>query len=78
MLVQPIFGHLDITPGPSSQTTSTWPFIQVEGDQHIMSQGVGHDIGSPTILASREQIIDDLIEHVMADYAGAWERLAAL
>lgn len=77
-MLQPILETQNLVPGPWSQTTCTWPLVLKEGDQKIISQGVGHDIGSPIIQASREETTDRLIERILTEHAGAWERLAAL
>ena len=65
-------------PGPSSQTSTTWPLVMLEGNGKVVSQGVGYDVGGPRIQRTRERTTDDLIERILTEHAGAWEKLAEL
>jgi len=80
MKLQLIFDRPVFTPGPSSQTVSSWPLVSREGNERIIGGSVGHfiDIGSPIIRAPKEQTWDEVMEEVLFEYAEAWKRLATL
>jgi len=67
-----------LTHGPSSQTVSTWPLISREGDEQVIGQSVGYDIGSPTVQAPSGKTWDEAMDEVLSTYSEAWRRLAEL
>jgi hypothetical protein len=73
-----MLGKPGYRPGPSSQTTTAWPLVISEGDSVLVSQDIGHHIGSPDIKAVDEEIRDQLIEQILEEHEDAWERLADL
>jgi len=77
-MLQQIFDKPNILPGPSSQTTSSWPLVLKEEDEQIIGHSVGHAVGSPTIQPPKEETWDEVMEKVLAEYAEAWKKLAAL
>lgn len=77
-MLQPLFDKSNIMPGPSSQTTNFWPLVKREGEEQIVAQGIGHDIGSPIIQTSREKTWGEVTQEVLSEYSEAWERLAEL
>lgn len=77
-MLQPIFETQDILPGPSSQTTTVWPWVRQMGDEEATAHGLGYSIGSPRIQAPKAQSRGDLIEEILGEYSEVWNRLANL
>lgn len=77
-MLQRIFEKPNILPGPSSQTTSSWPLVLKERDEQITGHSIGYTAGNPTIRPPKERTWDETMEKVMLEYAEAWKRLAAL
>jgi hypothetical protein len=75
-MYQPLIYEADICPGPSSQTTSPWRFIQ-EGYE-ISIDEFSQNASNFVILASRGRTWEDVMEQVLHERAHTWEELAAL
>ena len=79
MLRGPAFPELDVRPGPSSQTTTSWPLLlRLENGERVIAESVSLDAGGFSIQPARQETWDEVMEKVLRDRADAWERLAAL
>jgi hypothetical protein len=78
MLQELVFHHVDIRPGPSSQTTTQWPLSVRIGEEQLVSENVSLDGGNVVIQPPREKTWDEVMAEVLHDYSKAWKRLAAL
>lgn len=75
MTMQPING-INILPGPSSQTTTTWPLVFREKDSQLVGEYVGHSVNGAIIQVVKNR--DNLIDDTFNEYIDAWEKLAEL
>lgn len=79
MLQELVFDRGDVYPGPSSQTTSSWPLsVLVEEERRIVGDTVSLDGGNLFIHPPREKSWDEVAEQVLRSRAELWNRLAAL
>jgi len=75
MAFQPLIEY--VLPGPSSQTTSSWPISLREGVQLVVDN-MSFNVSSVVIKAPRGRSWADVMEQVLRDRAQTWEELAAL
>ena len=69
----------DIRPGPSSQTTVRWPLsIRVGQEERLVSGIIGLDGGNLVIQPPMEKTWEEVVEEVLHNRAGLWDRLADL
>lgn len=78
MLQELMFHRIDTRPGPSSQTTSSWPLSVRVGEEQLISENVSLDGGNLVIQPPRDKTWNEVMEEIFHDYSEAWERLAAL
>ena len=75
-MVQPLIYEADISPRPSSQTTSPWVFIQ--GGYEITIEEFSQNASNVIVMAPRGRTWEQVMEEVLRERAHTWEELAAL